>query len=521
MEKADIYVKNAFSLKRQACYKQAIEMLYKALAIEPTNVEILAELAETYNLLGNTEKALVYIEKVLDKDSNQLSALRLRRNIYEAENNFEPALELASKIFELTNSTEDLCYKIQILSQIGKYDEILNIEPNELNDKILYQLANAHFVNNNLDKALNLLKKAEEINPQNTEVLLLLGKIYYRNNQQESAVDIFTKLESIAKTAETASYIGQIFLDNGQFDKAVDKFRYAVKNNPKNASYAFNLAQAYFLSGVYQEAIKYFNTALSIEPENIEYHYSLAYLYFKKEDFDKSRNILKTIFQLNSSHTPSIILNALIKAKNNDYISAKKEIESILDEKNALAYFSLGKIYMEISQFAKACEMLEQATTIEPLNLDYKAELTEALIANKDYENAQAKIDSIIDSNPNYLPAHVLKAKMNYETENYQEVFEIAQDIINLDANYWEGYYYNALALFELQDENFAIENMKKAIILNVNNASLYVKMGEFYQALGQYENALCYIKEASDIDKSAKNQQLYMQLASLVRKKI
>ena len=51
-------------------------------------------------------------------------------------------------------------------------------------------------------------------------------------------------------------------------------------------------------------------------------------------------------------------------------------------------------------------------------------------------------------------------------------------------------------------------------------NADLYVKMSEFYQAIGKYEDAFAYIKEASDIDKSAKNQELYMQLANILRRK-
>ena len=35
------YIKRAFELKSQNCYKQAIEMLYKALEIESENLEIL------------------------------------------------------------------------------------------------------------------------------------------------------------------------------------------------------------------------------------------------------------------------------------------------------------------------------------------------------------------------------------------------------------------------------------------------------------------------------------------------
>ena len=92
--------------------------------------------------------------------------------------------------------------------------------------------------------------------------------------------------------------------------------------------------------------------------------------------------------------------------------------------------------------------------------------------------------------------------------------------VIELDINHYEGYYFNATALFEQGDINFAIESLKKAITLDVNNADLYLKMAEFYQAMGRYEDAFEYIKEASDIDKSAKNRDLYMQLSAIVRRR-
>ena len=75
------------------------------------------------------------------------------------------------------------------------------------------------------------------------------------------------------------------------------------------------------------------------------------------------------------------------------------------------------------------------------------------------------------------------------------------------------------MVLFEQGDVNFAIETMKKAITLDVNNSMYYVQMSEFYQKIGHYEDALAYISEAASIDNTEKNKELYAKLASLVRK--
>ena len=121
---------------------------------------------------------------------------------------------------------------------------------------------------------------------------------------------------------------------------------------------------------------------------------------------------------------------------------------------------------------------------------------------------------------PKYYYSKVLEAELYNMTKQDDDLFETAQELIEMDMNKFEGYYYNALALFEKNDINFAIESLKKAISQDVNNAELYVKMSEFYQAIGKVEDAFEYIKEASDIDKSAKNQELYLELAKILRRK-
>ena len=146
--------------------------------------------------------------------------------------------------------------------------------------------------------------------------------------------------------------------------------------------------------------------------------------------------------------------------------------------------------------------------------------LCEILIKTNDLEDAAKYVKDFAEMYPKYISSYVLRAKLNYAMKEYDEVYEIAQKIIELDSNCADGYYYNALALFEQRDIDFAIESLKKAISLDVNNADLYVKMGEFYQATGQLDNALAYITEASEIDDSAKNRELYKNMISLIRSK-
>ena len=79
------FIKQSFTLKEQGFYKPAIVMLYKALDIDPDNIEILAQLAQIYKLLGEEDRTTQYIEKVLEIDNNHIDSLKLLLEIYEGK----------------------------------------------------------------------------------------------------------------------------------------------------------------------------------------------------------------------------------------------------------------------------------------------------------------------------------------------------------------------------------------------------------------------------------------------------
>ena len=75
-------LQEGFILKQKGHYKHAIEVFYKALELDNTSSELLLELADLYNLMGNEERALNYIEQILDKNPAHIEALKLLEKIF-------------------------------------------------------------------------------------------------------------------------------------------------------------------------------------------------------------------------------------------------------------------------------------------------------------------------------------------------------------------------------------------------------------------------------------------------------
>lgn len=499
------YIKKSFELKNQGFYKPAIEMLFKALAIDNENLEILVQLAYLYKLLDNYERATYYIEKVLDINPNHIDCMLLLEEIYIIQNDLKPALDMSEKIYAIQPTFQNLAKKINVLNKTNDFERIKEIEKSisEYNDEVLYEISCAYYKNSDLEKASQLLELGYAKNSKNSKIVLLLARIYYELNNFESSKKMFLELKKENLTAEVLNYFGLFELNDKNFTKAMDYFSKAVKQDTKNPEYSYNLASAYFLNGWLDEALKYFNQAVGLDSENIDYHYSLAYLYYQKKMYDKASYELDFINSIEQHHSMSNVLRAMITAKKGDLYSARKQLEDIVSDNKTddFAYYSLSQVYKELSLIDSAKDMVNKAIALNPSSLDYLSELADIEFNQKNYENALEIIYKILKINEKYVYAYILLAKISLEKKDFDKVYDAAQDIIELDSNSPEGYYYNALTLFEQNDTGFAVESLKKAISLDLNNASLYIKMSEFYQDLGDMKNAYDWAKEAAEIE--------------------
>lgn len=509
------YIKKSFELKDQGFYKPAIEMLYKALAMDSDNLEILAQLAHLYYLLENFERAVYYIDKVLDIAPAHLDCMFLLEEIYMQKGHLQLAKNTLDKIYEVQPTNKNLAKKINLLNKLQDFDEIKDIEGSlsEFDDDILYELACAYNDNFDSQKAIELLEKGYENNNKNEKIVFMLGKIYYDNKFFDKSIKYFNELEMLIKDrksdeietsilAEVSNYLGLFKLNEQNFAKAIQYFLTAQKIDERNPEYAYNLGSVYFLDGWFDEALKSFNKAICLSPDNIDYHYALAYLYYQKKDYDKAAFELDFIKTLDQHHSLSNILSAMIIAKKGDLLAARKQLENIIANfDDDFAYYSLSQIYKELSLFDLAKDSILHALKTKPISLEYLSEIIDIELEQNNYEQALEYVKEVLALNEKYVYAYIASAKINFEMKNFAEVFEAAQIIIELDPNSPKGYYYNAIALFEQGDKDFAIESLKKAISLDLNNALLYAKMSEFYQDSGDFKSAFEWAKEACRID--------------------
>lgn len=188
--------------------------------------------------------------------------------------------------------------------------------------------------------ALKELSEADKYAPNDPVINYHLGIAYNGRGLRDMALERFQKAVSLKEDySEAHNYIGTIYMDMGQWEKAIASFDKALKNylyaTPEYALY--NSGLAYYNLQNYDMALERFRQALrqerisSWQPQ-IEKNIGLIYL--KKSNLVQAREHLEKAVQLNPS---------------------------LYD-----AHFFLGETYLRIRDKANAKKSFLQVITLAP-----------------------------------------------------------------------------------------------------------------------------------------------------------
>ena len=371
-------------------------------------------------MLNNYQRALQYLEKALLINPSHINSLELTRTIKERQNDLYSVLDISTKLFQQNENSENLKSLIKILVKLKLFCEIEKYTDSQyFNNDVKIEYANALYINNEIEKAKELVKECDS---NDEKTLLLLGKIKFDDNDFEGAKEIFTQIGKNSQNPEILNYLGLFELENMNFIQAIKDFSKAINLDKSNSKYYFNLGNAYFYNGWIDESQKAYQKALYINPENFDYRYALAYLYYDKKDYIKAKKEIDAILEINPQHSQARVLKALLLAEDKDLLGAK----SILEENIQNGYdddftkSSLSKIYTKLNIFNRAEELVSEMIANNPENLNYLSDLAEIYISQKHYDKAIELADKILELNPNYIAGNLIGAKSAFLKEDYE-----------------------------------------------------------------------------------------------------
>ncbi len=196
----------AFILKEKGKSEQAIEILKEAISTNTGNVELYLNLATMYESIGNIDGSLLFLfenEQKFVKDSR-----------YQ--------FRIGVLLDKLGKRAESIDRMKMVLALNPKDAQALNY--------LGYSYAEMGI---NLEEALNYLKLAVEIRPNDAFILDSLGWVNYKLKRYDEAVkqleDAFSLVDDDSTIAE---HLGDAYAARREFKKAIKQYRKALEIDP-------------------------------------------------------------------------------------------------------------------------------------------------------------------------------------------------------------------------------------------------------------------------------------------------
>ena len=432
--KFEYYFYDALSAKAQGKYDEAFNLFQHCYALDSTNANVLSELSGFYNVLGEKSKALVYLQKAVDKEPDNYYYNMMLATLNRDLDQKEAAIDIYKKILETHADKTD----------------------------VFMALAEVYNDNGDLQKAIDVLNELEKSVGVRESITLNKFRLYSMLSEKTKAFD---EIESIInKNPDNLSYIlllGDLYMQDNQLDKSIEQYKKVEAIDPDLPALVLSMVTYYEKVGEPKLAQEEINRALVSPMFEVEVKLQLLTRY---------------ITMLQSNETDTKIANPLFTTLFDQY------------PHNAQLNFLYGSVLLLQDDKVGAMKQFEIYTEAEPENpAGWEQMLRIALPDSLD------KVVSITEKALKYVPNayqfYFYLGGAKYQQEKYAEalaVFEKGLEAMGDENPPAKSDFYAQIGdlNYHLGNRDIAFENYEKALKLNpqnlgvLNNYSYYLSIG-------------------------------------------
>ncbi|MUP45165.1 tetratricopeptide repeat protein [Gramella sp. BOM4] len=400
--------------------------------------------------IENYEKAITALEKCLELDSEKAVVyFELGKNYWELEDfdkaiaNLQKAHELEPKkesilvyLFQTYGTNQDYAGAINTVQQLIPFDEAYKED-----------LANLYLLNEEYDKALQLIDQLDAEQ----------GASSYRNSLRR-----------------------QIYARTNNTGAQIDNLEQSIQDSPEVEQNYLNLIYIYSEQGEEEEAFKVAQELLEANPGSTLAHLALYKFYLEKGDTEASIASMKIVFESEEIDTESKfrVLNDFLNfvQENPEYEEELIEVAAKFNEgENApKLYEQLGEYYLKKDNRQDALTFFELGVKENPENFELIRNTLLLQIEFQKYESAKDLSEQALESFPSQPLFYLFQGVAFNQLGNFEQAEAALSEGLDyiIDDSKMELEFYSQLAFAytgmnnagKAEEYRRKAENLKKEI---------------------------------------------------------
>jgi tetratricopeptide (TPR) repeat protein len=483
----------AIAYTQQDRYREAATEFQKAIQLDPGADADRISYVKALCVLADFPTAKPVIDEYVERKPNQAEALNLKGVVYRGLGRYAEAEPMLSRAVALNPHSYDSRYNLGfVLAKLGKAKE----------------------ARGQLEQALQLNPASSEARFQLMSVLRTLGEEQKAGEELRSFQH--QKQETVNEdVAGVKANQANEFMRNGEVQRAVDLYREAIADDPKNARTYYNLALALdrlgdvpaerealekaaalnaslsavhnqlgFLSlqsGRDTEAEEQFKLAISLDPQYSEAQNNLGVLYGRLGKTKEAEQLFREATENNPQYAQAFVNLGLILASESRLSEADHALQSAVQIKpdDTKALTGRAMVMSRLNRQSEALDLFRKIVALDPKSPEAHLNLGIGLADQFNLDAALAEFSEAVRLAPECSACHYNKGRVLLDLRRNIEAKPELDRAVRLDPNFAECWYLLGLIEKEAGNTEESITLFKKALAGDPQNPDALYKLGQ------------------------------------------
>lgn len=342
------------------------------------------------------------------------------------------------------------------------------------------ELATIYLQNKEGAKAIAVLEDLLRQHPEDIKALIIYGGTKQVRKENQDAIAAYEKILSLdPKQERVYSLLGNLYLETGDDTRAMATFRRLIENFPRSYAGHFYLGRIHAKLGNLDHAEREYKKALELVPERQEPRFELIKLY---KDQGKTTKIIQ-------------LYENILRSNPN----------------NIRAAIELGLYYHQQGMTQKARKILQKLGVRSQNEFEVIINVIQLYIDPKQYDDALVVVKGMQKGLPDSPDLNHLAGIAYYQLKDYDQAIAHFKKVTPQSRFFQDAVVHVAFILQEKEKNEEAIKFLTAAVEKDPENSDFKYYLGTFYEETGDFESAEKYIRQA--IDKEPENPRYFFRL--------
>src|SRR5665213_1132266 len=305
-------------------------------------------------------------------------------------------------------------------------------------------------------------------------------------------------LDCIPENAVAHNNLGNIHLQKGELDEAMEHYQKALEFKPDLAMAHDNLGYVFLRKNQMGEAIAHFQKATEIDPQYAQAHNNLGALLLDSGHVDEAMTHLKKAVELqpHNARIHDILGKALLQKRRVD--EAMEQFQKALEIQPRFpdAHSDLGMALLQKGRVDEAIGHFQKALATRPDFAQAHNNLGKALVQKSQFDEAIGHFQKAVELRPDFAQARNNLGNVLLQKGQTEEAMTQYEEALKIQPDFFDSHFNLGNIFLDKGRIDEAIEHFQKALASHPDFAAAHFNLGMALLQKGRPDDAAAEFSE-------------------------